>query len=136
NVTVPYKQTIINHLDQLNEQAEKIGAVNTVLHENGQWIGYNTDGIGYVRSLEHAFGDLVASNKTERFLIIEAGGAARGIYVALAPSGMQRIDIASRTVENARKIVKSERQGTSTKVMTIAEAARVLNQYKVIMQTG
>lgn len=135
NVTVPYKQTIINHLDQLNEQAEKIGAVNTVLHENGQWIGYNTDGIGYVRSLEHAFGDLVASNKTERFLIIGAGGAARGIYVALASSGIQTIDIANRTVENAREIVKTKPQGTSTKVMTIDEAARVLNQYKVIIQT-
>src|SRR5699024_5875960 len=104
------KQTIINHLDQLNEQAEKIGAVNTVLHENGQWIGYNTDGIGYVRSLEHAFGDLVASNKTERFLIIGAGGAARGIYLASSSSGIHTIDITNLSVKNAREIVETKPQ--------------------------
>src|SRR5699024_6929237 len=51
NVTVPYKQTIIPYLDELNEEANRIGAVNTVVYHNGKWIGYNTDGKGYVRSL-------------------------------------------------------------------------------------
>src|SRR5690625_3525257 len=51
NVTVPYKEKIINYLDEIDEQAERIGAVNTVLCKNNKWIGYNTDGIGYVRSL-------------------------------------------------------------------------------------
>lgn len=51
NITVPYKEKILNYLDEIDEQAEQIGAVNTVLCKNGKWIGYNTDGVGYIRSL-------------------------------------------------------------------------------------
>src|SRR5690625_3816495 len=53
NVTVPYKEKIIPYLQGIDEQAKHIGAVNTVLCKNGEWFGYNTDGIGYVRSLQN-----------------------------------------------------------------------------------
>src|SRR5690625_2080200 len=55
NVTVPYKEKILHFLDDIDEQAEQIGAVNTVVCKNDQWIGYNTDGVGYVRSLVSKF---------------------------------------------------------------------------------
>src|SRR5699024_6293933 len=55
NVTAPYKQKIIPFLDELDKTAQIIGAVNTVLLKNNRWIGYNTDGTGYVRSLESKF---------------------------------------------------------------------------------
>ncbi|HEX6593123.1 MAG TPA: shikimate dehydrogenase [Bacillota bacterium] len=135
NVTVPYKQTIIPYLDELDEQAEKIGAVNTVFHHNGKWIGFNTDGVGYVRSLEYAFPHLFQSNQKERFLIIGAGGAARGIYVALVLAGIPEIDLANRTVEKAEDIAKRKPEETSTSIMTIDEAAQRLDDYGVIIQT-
>lgn len=52
NVTVPYKEAIIPFLDQIDESAVGIGAVNTVVKtESGQFVGYNTDGLGFIRSL-------------------------------------------------------------------------------------
>ena len=51
NVTVPYKQAIIPYLDELDPLSEAIGAVNTVVCENGKWMGYNTDGEGYLKGL-------------------------------------------------------------------------------------
>src|SRR5699024_3445380 len=98
NITVPYKETIMNYLDDLDDSAKQIGAVNTVLNNDGQWIGYNTDGIGYVRSLKTKFPQL-ADAKDKRVLLLGAGGAARGIYYAFMESGFSTIDIANRTVE-------------------------------------
>src|SRR5690625_4699249 len=86
NVTVPYKQDILPLLDKVDPAAQKMGAVNTAVNENGIWTGYNTDGVGYLRSLESKFPDLLL-NKSNRILIIGAGGAARGIYVVLSQKG-------------------------------------------------
>src|SRR5699024_12321832 len=55
NVTITYKETIINELNDIDEQARNIGAVNTVLNLDGKLNGYNTDGLGYVKSLEKAY---------------------------------------------------------------------------------
>jgi shikimate dehydrogenase len=51
NVTIPYKVEVMAYVDELDEGARVIGAVNTIVNDNGKLIGYNTDGIGYVRSL-------------------------------------------------------------------------------------
>jgi len=82
NVTVPYKEKIIPYLDAIDEQAEKIGAVNTVKCESGKWTGYNTDGAGYVRSLWSKYPHL-QEEKASNILLLGAGGAAKGIYHAL-----------------------------------------------------
>src|SRR5690625_4039446 len=91
NVTVPYKQTIIPYLDEIDTEAESIGAVNTVLNDNGRWIGYNTDGKGYLRALENKFPKLLA-DKTNKILILGAGVAARGIYYALCASCLDSVN--------------------------------------------
>ena len=75
NVTVPHKQAIIPYLDELDPLSEAIGAVNTVVCENGKWMGYNTDGEGYLKGLLEQLPDL----KQRRTLIVGSGGAARGI---------------------------------------------------------
>ena len=76
NVTIPHKQTIIPYLDELDELAEKMGAVNTVVRtEDGKLKGYNTDGPGFVKSMEEVIG---TSRREEPILLIGAGGAARG----------------------------------------------------------
>lgn len=134
NVTVPYKQRIIPFLDQIDPLARKIGAVNTVANENGTWIGYNTDGIGYVRSLESKYPELL-QEKSQHILLIGAGGAARGIYSALDHTGFTFIDVANRTKESAVEIAKLGSKATATKILTLQEAEKGLDDYDLIIQT-
>ncbi|WP_067727350.1 shikimate dehydrogenase [Oceanobacillus damuensis] len=134
NITVPYKQAIIPYLDMLDETAEKMGAVNTVAYKDGKWIGHNTDGIGYVRSLESKFPKLL-NNKEIKVLIIGAGGAARGIFVALDALGITAIDIANRTEESASSIARNASSSKGTNILTLEEAERTLGDYDLIIQT-
>jgi shikimate dehydrogenase len=102
NVTIPHKEAVIAFMDELDESARLIGAVNTVVNEQGRLIGYNTDGIGYVRSLHEETGFEV-TDKT--IAIIGAGGAARAVIYALAKNGAKRIMIANRTLSRAQQLV-------------------------------
>lgn len=135
NVTVPYKQTIIPFLDELDDTAKQIGAVNTVVHQEGKWIGYNTDGIGYVRALEHAYPELFQNKSKKKVLILGAGGAARGIYHAVLTSGYMQIDIANRTKESAEKIALLNKNKAKTSILTLVEAEQRLANYDLIIQT-
>lgn len=134
NVTVPYKQTIIPHLDELNEEAKRIGAVNTVVHNNGKWIGYNTDGKGYVRSLHEQY-PFLFNDKNIKIAIIGAGGAARGIYDALVTEGFHCVDIANRTQSSAEAIAELQRKETATNVLTLDTFEQAISQYDLIIQT-
>ena len=133
NITVPYKETIIPYLDELDDQARKMGAVNTVHIQNGRMKGYNTDGTGYVRSLETAYPEL-AEDKNKRILLLGAGGAARGIYYALAAAGFKQVDLANRTASSAENI-KALAGRTATEVLTLEEAEANTAEYDVIIQT-
>lgn len=78
NVTIPYKEVIIPYLDSLDFHAEKIGAVNTIKLENGKKIGFNTDWIGFKKSIE----PLLNSHHTKA-LILGTGGASKAVIYAL-----------------------------------------------------
>ncbi|TRM12769.1 shikimate dehydrogenase [Lentibacillus cibarius] len=133
NVTVPYKQKIIPYLDQLEWKAEVTGAVNTVVNQNGKWVGYNTDGTGYVRGLKEQYPSVFEA--ACKVLIIGAGGAARGIYQALIAEGLSYIDIANRTTESAEAIAQKGSDGVQTNVLGLQEAEEVLGHYNLIIQT-
>ena len=75
NITIPHKERIIPYLDEIDAQSSSVGAVNTVLIRDGKWIGYNTDGIGYVTGLKQVYNDL----ENAYILILGAGGASKGI---------------------------------------------------------
>lgn len=135
NVTVPYKQKIIPYLDKLDHKARQIGAVNTVITIDGEWIGYNTDGIGYVRSLEHSFPQLSNEKEHVRLLILGAGGAARGIYYALMQGGYRHIDIANRTRSSAEDIATLKFPTVQTNIKSLKEVEETLGSYRVIIQT-
>ena len=77
NVTIPYKESIIPFLDELNEEAKEIGAVNTIQFSNGKTIGHNTDHIGFTNSIQPL---LEGRNKA---IILGDGGAAKAIKYAL-----------------------------------------------------
>ena len=77
NITIPYKESIIPFLDELNEEAKEIGAVNTIQFSNGKTIGHNTDHIGFTNSIQPL---LEGRNKA---IILGDGGAAKAIKYAL-----------------------------------------------------
>ncbi|MEC1179859.1 shikimate dehydrogenase [Metasolibacillus meyeri] len=130
NVTIPHKEAIIPLLDELDEQAAKMGAVNTVVKmADGKYKGYNTDGAGFVRSLEDAVGTV---HRDKPILLIGAGGAARGIAFALLAGGYRNITIANRTVMKAEAIC--EELGTGQAV-SLVEAENKLHQFAIFIQT-
>lgn len=134
NITVPFKQSIIPYLDEVDEEANRIGAVNTVVNRNGEWIGYNTDGKGYVRSLMDKF-PILQSEKDQQILMIGAGGAARGIYYALLSEGFTNIDITNRTLASAQELTEFKPDSTNTIVKTLQDAEATLSGYEVVIQT-
>lgn len=99
NVTVPYKSEVIPYLKAIDALAERIGAVNTLVREEGGFKGYNTDMPGLIRALE-SDGVQIAG---EKVLILGAGGVARAVAVMLSEMA-EEIVILNRTVENAQKI--------------------------------
>lgn len=134
NITVPYKQKIIPFLDKIDPEAKRVGAVNTVVLKDGQWVGYNTDGRGYIRSLKNKYPDLF-ENKQHKILILGAGGAARGIYDAIANEGFEQVDIANRTLTSAEDIAHLQPKHTKTDTITLENIAQSLDIYDAIIQT-
>ncbi|MCA9482285.1 MAG: shikimate dehydrogenase [Nitrospina sp.] len=82
SVTMPHKEEIGRYLGSISAQAKRIGAVNTVVHENGEWVGYNTDGTGALRALKEK-GEVAGKN----VVIIGAGGTAKAIGHTLKDAG-------------------------------------------------
>lgn len=101
NVTIPHKVEVMAYLDEVHEGARAAGAVNTIVNDNGRLIGYNTDGIGYVRSLKE---EVEPSLSGKTIVVLGAGGAARGIIWALAQEKPKAIVLANRTEEKAKEL--------------------------------
>lgn len=100
NVTVPHKEAVYRWLgDRVDEAASRIGAVNTLWFTDGELRGGNTDAHGFAANLDdHA----PAWRSADRALVIGAGGAARAVLYALRKAGIERIEIANRTLERAQ----------------------------------
>jgi shikimate dehydrogenase len=135
NVTIPYKVNIMDYLDEIDPLARKIGAVNTVVNENGRFIGYNTDGDGYVTSLLQALGEKELEKC--QVLIIGAGGAARAIYFTLCAhkQAPRRVDICNRTAEKAEQLIAENSSLTASSALSIEEAEQAIETYDVIINT-
>jgi shikimate dehydrogenase len=101
NITFPYKEKVIEFLDEVKESARRIGAVNTIVNNKGNLTGYNTDLIGFKKSLQED-GKFVIKEKNA--VILGAGGAARGVIYTLLEEGVEEINIFNRTLEKAKKI--------------------------------
>ena len=92
NLTMPNKNKVVELLDELSPAARLIGAVNTVVNDNGRLIGYNTDGIGYMQSVKDAGYDIKGKTVT----LMGAGGAATAICAQAALDGVSVIHIFAR----------------------------------------
>ncbi|MBP1961524.1 shikimate dehydrogenase [Paenibacillus aceris] len=132
NVTIPHKVEVMQYLDEIDEGARVVGAVNTIVNEAGKLIGYNTDGIGYVRSLKEETGiDL----KGKSVLVLGAGGAARGVAYALAKEGAGCIYIANRTKERALELADTISAYTKTIGLGLDEIANVVDEAQFVLNT-
>ncbi|MBD3272690.1 MAG: shikimate dehydrogenase [Elusimicrobia bacterium] len=90
NVTIPHKETVMEFVDEFDEKAQKIGAVNTIHCVDNKLVGYNTDAIGFLNSLIDEGG---FNPKGKKAVVFGAGGAARAITASLALAGIQRMVI-------------------------------------------
>lgn len=103
NVTVPYKEEIISILHEVDKNAQIIGAVNTVLVENGRTIGYNTDIMGFMRSIK----ETGFSSKGKIVSVLGAGGAARAAISGLIELGASEVNIINRNQERSQQIIST-----------------------------
>ncbi|WP_144486598.1 shikimate dehydrogenase [Bacillus pumilus] len=132
NVTVPHKVDIMQYLDKIDVTAERLRAVNTVRLEEGQLVGYNTDGEGFLHSLLEAL-DQPLSDLS--FLMIGAGGAARAIYTTIADYAPKSFDITNRTIEKAEALIESADGNIPSSAITLKTAEEQLGEYDVIIHT-
>lgn len=93
NVSMPYKQKIMQYLDELTPEAQLCQAVNTVKYENGKLIGHISDGIGFLMSCEEKGWDI----RHQKIVLLGAGGAASAIIVAMALNGTKEIVVYNRS---------------------------------------
>lgn len=145
NLTMPNKNKIVELLDELSPAARLIGAVNTVVNDDGHLIGYNTDGVGYMQAVKDAGYDITGKTIT----IMGAGGAATAICAQAALDGVEKIHIFARetsrfwdrtqklaeNINSTRpcKAVLHENKDTAALAQAISESALLLNATSVGM---
>lgn len=110
NITMPHKGEVLKYLDEISESARTMGAVNTVYWKNGKLVGENTDGKGFLKSLQ----DEKISIEGKKAMILGAGGAARAIAVELAGAGIQTIVIINGNEKHGQALVDIINEITST----------------------
>ena len=126
NVTIPHKIEIMKYLDELDPLARTIGAVNTICMEDGRTKGYNTDGEGFIRSLEEK-ADIQVQGK--RFFILGCGGAVRAIAMTLASKGAAAIYISNRTLAKAKNLATEINEKISHCVEAVEQKTEIIKPY-------
>ena len=113
NLTIPHKVSVLEYVDDLSESAKIIGAVNTLVNNDGKLFGENTDGKGFLKALvdDAGFDPLDRSA-----VILGAGGAARAIAVELIFAGLERLIIVNRSEERGKELVAHLKDRTSMDV--------------------
>jgi shikimate dehydrogenase len=122
NCSLPHKVAVIEHLDGLGESAAIMRAVNCAVRRGNKYIGENTDGKGFLRSLEG-----IVDPRGKRVVLFGAGGAARAIGVELALAGASSISVVNRTAERGMELVRVINENTPVK----AELISWQSEYKV-----
>ena len=123
NVTVPHKQAVMEHLDEIDELATRIGAVNTIVNDDGRLLGSNTDAAGFIDSLRDE-AHLTPSGLD--VVLVGAGGAARAAAYALALEGAESLTIANRTLDRARTLADEVHQvGLATRALALDDVGLI-----------
>lgn len=133
SVTMPHKEVVAEHVDELMPAAAALASVNCVRNDNGRLIGDSTDGIGFVRALE---ADIGRSMSDARVAIVGAGGAARSIIDAVARAGASQIVIINRTPAAAERAAELSSVASVGSAADIGPADIVVNTTSVGMAGG
>ncbi len=128
NVTMPHKEAVMAHLDDVSADARAVGAVNTIALVGGRLIGHNTDVSGFRTWLIEDAGAEVAGRNV---LVLGSGGAARAVVRAAAELGAGAIHIAARRTERGESLVALG--GSRTKVVPWDEAGEVAGRAAIIV---
>jgi len=132
NVTVPHKIEMMKFLDEMDTTCKVIGAVNTVLNDNGKLKGYNTDMIGFLDPIKKKN----LTIKDSQVMLLGAGGAARAIVTAMVKEKASKITIVNRTQENANKLADlAKKIGGNVNTVSMQEANKLIRDYKFIINS-
>ena len=118
NITIPHKIEMMRYLDNVDITCEKIGAVNTVLNDDGILRGFNTDMDGFLEPIKRKEIPI----KDSKILLLGAGGASRAIVAGFQKEGARDITIVNRTKENGEKLAEFSKQiGLNSRSIYIEE---------------
>ncbi len=118
NVTIPHKETIVPCLDALAGDAQRLGAVNTVVNDGDRLIGHNTDLAGFLSPLRKRQVKLDGQHA----IVLGAGGAARAVLHGLCDLNVAHITLANRTPERARELVEALDPDTSVQACALSDS--------------
>lgn len=134
NLTVPLKEVAARGLAKLDESAQMMGAVNTVQFADHGLVGHNTDGAGFLRAFEEAFGTSVADKSV---FVMGAGGAGRAVALSCAGAGVRTIKFADVDEMRAKKLaIELETQYfvQDVEIVPSAAAAQTARRADVVIQ--
>jgi shikimate dehydrogenase len=101
NVTIPYKERALSFVDEVDEEARRIGAANTLVNRDGRLRGHNTDAGGFMRAL-HDLGHFDPEGR--HVVVLGAGGAARAVVFSLVAAGSKSVVVLNRTLARADEL--------------------------------
>jgi shikimate dehydrogenase len=131
NVTIPHKVAVIPLLDEIDQEAKRIGAVNTIVNKNGKLTGYNTDGIGFLLGLKEKISKPL---NEQNVLLIGAGGAARSIAYAILKENPKHLALANRSEERLAHLAEDLNDHHVEK-MSLRQAEENLHRFDVLINT-
>ncbi|KKJ77120.1 shikimate dehydrogenase [Kiloniella litopenaei] len=139
NVTVPHKEAALAFCDEVDPLAKRIGAVNTIVFKNGRSYGSNTDAFGFIENLKQGAEKLDFSLGFSglKTVVLGAGGASRGVIVALQDAGVQNIILVNRTRERA-EVLAADLSSGADGMITVADwddRNNVLNGCDLLVNT-
>lgn len=135
-VTMPYKEIIINYLDEITKPAKAIGAVNSIFKRKNKIIGHNTDCEGFITSLNINCSKINTKlTQDTKILVLGAGGAAKAIIFSLITEGYSNIFISNRSESRSQEIINKTYKDKSINIQTInwEELNNINNTFKLII---
>ncbi len=132
NVTIPHKIEMMKFLDEMDTTSKVIGAVNTVVNDDGKLKGYNTDMIGFLDPIKKRN----LTIKGSQVMLLGAGGAARAIMTAMVKEKASKITIVNRTMENANKLAEfAKKIGGNIETVSLQEANKLISDHKFVINS-
>jgi shikimate dehydrogenase len=133
NVTIPHKVEMMKYLNSVDENCKKIGAVNTVLNDDGMLRGFNTDMDGFLEPIKRK--DIKI--KDSKILLLGAGGAARAIVTGFQKENAKNVTIVNRTKNNGDELAKfSSEIGLNASSKTIEEMNELDSDFDFIVNAS